>query len=161
MRNCSMNTSPATEEKDRKNQTGACVVCVCGFCARLGHLPCVSASLSGVCLPLAYARFKCLPASGDDRSCLLGCRPVRCQATELFSTMFTVGSSFCCACGARVRGVPACFGCWLALLARVPACLRMFTQHAARWSESDILPLGVAFLVLLVRSFWIVLTPLA
>ena len=47
------------------------VWCVCGVCARFRHLFCVFASVSGV--PLAFARLECLPASGDDLSCLLGC----------------------------------------------------------------------------------------
>ena len=80
----------------------------------------VSVCLSG--LP----RLECLPALGDDLSCLLGCLLVRCRATQLFSTMFTLGYSCCCACVRRARGVPVC--------------LRMFAQHAARFSRSDILP---------------------
>ena len=129
-----------------------CVACV-------ASLPALGTCPVGVCLTRAFARLECLPASGDDRSCLLGCRLVRCEATELFSTMFTLGYSFRCACGARVRGVPACLGCRLALLARVPVCVRMFTQ--TRGTMVTVLRpfLGDAFLVLPFRSFWIVLKP--
>ena len=80
----------ATRPPTRRRMCGACVASVPASvcCACLG-VGCLSAS-------------RVYPALGVcSLSCLLGYLPVRCQATQVCSTMFTLGYSFCCACGAR------------------------------------------------------------
>ena len=112
-------TNRTTEHAPRPD--GVCVACVASVpalvrCACLG-VGCLSASR--VCPALSVCSL----------SCMLGYLPVRCQATQVCSTMFALGYSCCCACGAR----------------GVLVCLRMFAQHAARLSRSDILPWATPF----------------
>ena len=89
----------ATRPPTRRRMCGVCVTSVPASvrCACLG-VGCLSASR--VCPALGVCSL----------SCFLGYLPVRCQATQVCSTMFTLGYSCCCACGARA--VCSCaFGC--------------------------------------------------
>ena len=90
-------TEQATRPLTRRRMCGACVASVPASvrCACLG-VGCLSASR--VCPALGVCSL----------SCLLVYLPVRCQATQACSTMFTLGYSCCCA----ARAVCSCaFGC--------------------------------------------------
>ena len=72
----------------------------------------VPASVRCACLGVGcLSASRVCPALGVcSLSCLLVYLPVRCQATQACSTMFTLGYSCCCACGACA--VCSCaFGC--------------------------------------------------
>ena len=89
-------TRPSQEHQCESLACAASVpASVCCACLGAGCL-----SASRVCLALGVCSL----------SCLLGYLPARCEATQACSTMFTLGYSCCCACGARA--VCSCaFGC--------------------------------------------------
>ena len=117
-----MTTEHATRPPTRPRMCGAWRLCP-PWCAYPVCLPRCQVS---VCLSVLPALNVCLPRATTRIACSGACRSVfNCSARCSRSVIPVV-----------VRAARAC---------GVLVCLRMFTQHAARWSRSDILPWATPF----------------